>query len=237
MLGIGLLKTGFWFCFLVLWLLLHLGSCKASVILLFESYYLVACMQAHLCNLGKIILVVEPPSSKGKWAFSSAYWWVHCQNFSLSSQKWACSQANYLGIKNLRLAKDNKCQVWNKKKHYGKRLRPWGRKKQAKKKNGIWDPSQIMLWDVELAKIFSKIMILMVQYYCYPFICTWIFRSSTAITFMQYVAKISEKPEKQVIKYFCISASHWQYGLLVELKKQEHISFPEKCALKIYHCI
>lgn len=108
MLGIGLLKTGFWFCFLVLWLLLHLGSCKASVILLFESYYLVACMQAHLCNLGKIILVAEPPSSKEKWAFSSAHWWVHCQNFSPSSQKWACSQANYLGIKNLRLAKDNK---------------------------------------------------------------------------------------------------------------------------------
>ena len=54
---------------------------------------------------------------------------------------------------------------------------------------------------------------------------------------MQYVAKISEKPEKQVIKYFCISASHRQYGLLVELKKQEHISFPGKCVLKIYHCI
>ena len=67
------LKTGFWFCFLVLWLLLHLGSCKASVILSFESYYLVAYMQAHLCNLGKIILVVEPPSSKEKWAFSSAH--------------------------------------------------------------------------------------------------------------------------------------------------------------------
>ena len=29
---------------------------KASVILLFESYYLVACEQAHLCNLSKIIL-------------------------------------------------------------------------------------------------------------------------------------------------------------------------------------
>ena len=135
MLGIGLLKTGFWFCFLVLWLLLHLGSCKASVILLFESYYLVACMQVHLCNLGKIILVVEPPSSKEKWAFSSAHWWVHCQNFSPSSQKWACSQANYLGIKNLRLAKDNKMPGLKlKKKHYGKRLRPSGRKKQAKKK-------------------------------------------------------------------------------------------------------
>ena len=82
-------------------------------------------------------------------------------------------------------------------------------------------------------------MILMVQYYCPPppFHFTLLFRSSTAITFMQYVAKISEKPEKQVIKYFCISASHRQYGLLVELKKQEHISFPGKCVLKIYHCI
>lgn len=195
-------------------------------------------MQAHLCNLGKIILVAEPPSSKEKWAFSSAHLWVHCQNFSPSSQKWACSQANYLGIKNLRLAKDNEMPVLKLKKNI--MVNGWdpeAERNRQKKKNGIWDPSQIMLWDVELSKIFSKTMTLMVQYYCYPFICTWIFRSSTAITFMQYVAKISEKPEKQVIKYFCISASHWQYGLLVELKKQEHISFPEKCALKIYHCI
>ena len=53
---------------------------------------------------------------------------------------------------------------------------------------------------------------------------------------MQYVAKISEKPEKQVIKYFFIRQAI-DTGLLVELQKQEHINFPEKCVLKMYHCI